>query len=117
MNIIIKIIIAYVVFNIFLVVSAILTPPDIISQLFLTFVMVIICGVLIFIVSRFKSIAQTPKSIKYLILAMVCLLSITISSSIHLFQYYYHLNKSYRQLEIEHSKCPVSQEQTQMESL
>jgi len=121
MNIIIKIIIAYVVLQavlmIFCIAAAIMTPPDVISQITLVVVMVIICGFLIFIVSRFKSFAQTPQSIKCLILAMVCLLSITITSSMMFFQVYYHLNKSYRQLEIEHAKCLLSQEQTQMQSL
>jgi hypothetical protein len=116
MNIIIKIIIAYVIFNIFVITAAILTPPDIVSQITLVVVMVIISGLLLFIVSRFKALAQTPKCIKYLILALVCLLSMTITSSMMFFQGSYHLKKSYRQLEIEHAKCLASQEQTQMES-
>jgi Sec-independent protein secretion pathway component TatC len=96
--------------------AAILTPPDIVSQLTLVVVMVIICGVLLFIVSRFKALAQTPKSIKYLILALVCLLSMTITSSMMFLQGSHQSNKSYRQLEIEHAKCLASQEQTQIQS-
>lgn len=100
---------ALIVFFVFAVAAAVITPPDVSSQLFVIVEMVIICGLLMFIVSRFKSFARTPKSIQRLIMVMVCLLSITISYSITLFLYYH-------QLRVEHSKCPTSQEQTQMES-
>jgi uncharacterized membrane protein len=53
--------------------------------------MVVIYGVLTFIVSRFKSLAQTPQTIRRLILVLVCLLSITISYSVTLFQYCYQM--------------------------
>lgn len=107
---------AQIVVFVFFVAAAIMTPPDVISQLTLVFVMVTIYGLLVFIVSRFKSLAQTPESIKSLITVLVCLLTITISYSIFLFLSCHQLSKSYRQLKIEHSKCPVSQEQTQMQS-
>jgi hypothetical protein len=67
---------------VFFVASVILAPPDIISQIALMIVMLVVCGVLAFIVSRFKSFGQTPESIKKLIVVLVCLLSITIPCSI-----------------------------------
>jgi lysylphosphatidylglycerol synthetase-like protein (DUF2156 family) len=100
---------ALIVLLVFAVAAAVITPPDLISQITVIVAMLIIYGLLIFIVSRFKSFAQTPKSIQRLIMALVCLLSITISYSITLFLYYH-------QLRVEHSKCSTSQEQTQMES-
>lgn len=64
----------------FLVVAAILTPsPDAFSQIAMALMMTVICGILAFIVSRFKSFGQTPESIKRLIVAFVCLLSITMT--------------------------------------
>ncbi|MCP4612333.1 MAG: hypothetical protein GY845_26855 [Planctomycetes bacterium] len=95
---------------VFCVTAAILAPPDPITQISLAVEMLIIYGILRFIVCRFKSYTQTPQDIKKFIIALICLLSITITSSEMLFRRYYHLNKSYRQLEAEHSKCPVSQE-------
>ncbi|MHC4537035.1 MAG: hypothetical protein ACYS6K_24055 [Planctomycetota bacterium] len=103
---------AQIVLLVFFVTAAIMTPPDVVSQIALVVVMVIIYGLLIFIVSRFKSYAQTPQSIKNLILVLVCLLTITISFSIISFEY----RRNYRRLRAEHSKCPTSQEQTQTES-
>lgn len=67
---------------VFSVASAILTPPDVISQIFLMLQMVIVCGVLVFIISRFKSYGQTPESIKKLIMVLVCLVSIIIPFAI-----------------------------------
>ena len=100
---------ALTVLLIFAVSAAIITPPDLLSQITVIVAMLIVYGLLIFIVSRFKSYAQTPQSIKRLIMVLICLLSITISYSITLFLYYH-------QLRVEHSKCPTSQEQTQIES-
>jgi prolipoprotein diacylglyceryltransferase len=94
----------HIVVFVFFVVAVILAPPDFISQIFLAVQMVIIYGVLRFIVSRFKSYAQTPENIKKLITVLICLLSITITSSIFFFQAYCGLNKSYQQMEDEHSK-------------
>ena len=66
----------------FLVVAAILTPsPDVVSQIAMALMMTVICGILTFIVSRFKSFGQTPESIKRLIVVLVCLLSITTAYS------------------------------------
>lgn len=101
---------------VFIVVAAILTPPDVVSQIFLAVQMLIIYGVLRFIVSRFRSYAHTPQDIKKLITFFICLLSITIASSLTFYQYYIHINKSYRQLEDEHSKCPISQQQSLIEN-
>lgn len=105
-----------IVLLVFFVVAVMLAPPDLISQIFLAVQMIIVYGILRFIVSRFRSYAQTPESIKKLTTALLCLLSVTITSSMYFFQCYYGLNKSYRQLENEHSKCPPSQQQTQMQS-
>jgi Sec-independent protein secretion pathway component TatC len=116
LNILIKIVIAYAVFMFFCMVAAILTPPDVISQITLAFQMFFVFAVIWFIVSRFKSLAQTPMNIKILIVVLVCLLSITITSSVFFFQCYYSSKKSYRQLEIEHSKSPVSPNQAQLEN-
>jgi Sec-independent protein secretion pathway component TatC len=74
---------------VFIVASAIIAPPDPISEIMVLFEMVIVCGFLSFIISRFKSLKRTPEAIKKLIIIMVCLLSITISYSITLFQYCY----------------------------
>ena len=71
----------------FVLATSIITPPDLISQITVLFEMLIVCGILTLIISRFKSFKQTPISIKKLIIVMVCLLSITISYSITLFQY------------------------------
>ena len=54
---------AKIIVFIFFVVAAIMSPPDIVSQITLVFIMVIIYGILVFIVSRFKSYAETPESI------------------------------------------------------
>jgi Sec-independent protein secretion pathway component TatC len=79
-------IIAGIIFLVvFSIAAALITPPDVISQVTVIIEMVIVCGLLIFIISRFKSLKQTPESIKKLIIAMVCLLSISISCSVILF--------------------------------
>lgn len=66
---------------IFPIVAAILTPPDVISQVVLMSVMTLIGGILAFIISRFRSFAQTPQSIQRMIIVLVCLLSITAAYS------------------------------------
>ncbi len=63
--------------------AAIFTPPDVVSQLVMVFEMAIVYGILAFIISRFKSLKQTPGSVNKLIIAFVCLLSITIPLSLH----------------------------------
>jgi len=78
-------------FFVFSVAAAIITPPDLISQITVIVEMVIVCGFLTFIISRFKSLKQTPESIKKLIIVMVCLLSISISYSVTLFMQCYQL--------------------------
>jgi hypothetical protein len=67
---------------VFAFVSAILTPPDVVSQIFLMAQMLLVAGVLAFIVSRFKSFAQTPENIRRLLIVLVCLLSILIPFAI-----------------------------------
>jgi hypothetical protein len=75
----------------FSIASVIITPPDPITQVSAIAVMVIIFGILIFIISRFKSFAQTPETIKILIVALACLLSITITYSVALSQFNHRL--------------------------
>ncbi len=70
---------------IFPVTGAIITPPDVISQVVVVFEMMIIYGVMLFIVSRFKSLKQTPENIKRLIIVLVCLLSISTIYTVTLF--------------------------------
>ena len=118
LNILIKIVIAYAVFMFFCMVSVILTPPDVISQIALAVQMFFVFAVIWFIVSRFKLLAQTPMNIKILILVLVCLLSVTITSSVVFFRDYYRTKKSYHQMKIEHSQSPAAttQQQTQTQS-
>lgn len=73
--------------------GAILTPPDVISQMALAIPMMVIYGILTFIVSRFKSFGQTPESIKRLIVVLVCLLSITMVYTITSFLSTIHLHR------------------------
>ena len=80
------IIVGVIFLLVFSVAATLITPPDPASRIVLVFEMVIICGLLTFIISRFKSLKQTPESIKKLIIVMVCLLSVTISYSVTLFQ-------------------------------
>ena len=101
-----------IVLLIFAVAAAIITPADPLSHLVVTIEMLIIYCILMFIVSRFKSYAQTPQDIKKLIMVMICLLSMTIAYSVTSFSY----RRNYHHLRVEHFKCPASQEQTQMES-
>jgi len=82
---------------IFLIAAAVISPPDVISQVTIAVEMIIVYVVLIFVVSRFKSLAQTPESIKKLIFVLVCLLSITIVYCATLFQYLYHAKTGLRE--------------------
>ncbi len=83
---------------VFSIVAALITPPDVISQIIVIFEMIIVYGFLTFIISRFKSLKQTPESIKKLIIVMVCLLSISISCSVTLFQQRHQLSMAYNDL-------------------
>ncbi len=75
-----RFVIALIVFSF---VAAILTPtPDVVSQIALMIMMGVVLGVLALIISRFKSFGQTPQSIRRLIIALVCLLSITTAYSV-----------------------------------
>ena len=94
----------------FLVAAAIITPPDLISQIIVIFEMLIVCGLLAFIISRFKSFKQTPESIKKLIIVMVCFLSITISYSVTLFLYCHQKMAVNRNLSTEQSEIVDSED-------
>jgi len=89
---------------VFSIVAALITPPDVISQITLIFGMLIVCGLLTFIISRFKSLKQTPESIKKLIIVMVCLLSISITCSVTFFIQRHQLSIAYNDLRTEQSE-------------
>lgn len=95
---------ALIILLVFSIVAALITPTDVISQVIVIVEMIIIYGFLTLIISRFKSLKQTPESIKKLIIVMVCLLSISISSSITLFIQCYHLGIDNNDLRIQQSQ-------------
>ena len=72
---------------IFPIAAAIITPPDVIAQVVAIIEMAIIYGLLTLIISRLKSLEHTPESIKILIIILVCTLSITITFSITLLRH------------------------------
>ena len=82
---------AWIILLVFSIAAALITPPDVVSQVVVIFEMVFIYGLLTFIISRFESLKQTPESIKKLIIVIVCLLSISISCSVTLFMQLYQL--------------------------
>lgn len=88
-------------------VAAILTPPDIISQMALAIPMMVIYGILTFIVSRFKSFGQTPQSIKRLIVVLICLLSITMTVCVVSFLDRIHRHREYSSVSEESSESPL----------
>jgi Sec-independent protein secretion pathway component TatC len=95
---------AYIILLVFSIVAALITPPDVISQIIVIVEMVIVCGLLTFIITRFKSLKQTPENIKKLIIVMVCLLSISISCSFTLFMQCHQLRIANNDLRTEQSK-------------
>jgi uncharacterized membrane protein len=66
-----------IVLLVFAVASAVITPPDLVSQLTAMVLMLITYGVVFLAVSRVRSFQQTPESVKKVIVGLVCLLSIT----------------------------------------
>ena len=94
----------WIMLLVFSIVAALITPPDVMSQITLIFGMLIVCGLLTLIISRFKSLKQTPESIKKLIIVMVCLLSISITCSIFLFHQCYQLRIINNDLRTEQSE-------------
>ena len=95
---------AWIFLLVFSIVAALITPPDVISQITVIVEMVIVCGFLTFIISRFKSLKQTPESIKKLIIVMVCLLSIAISCSVYLLYQCHQLRIAIYDLRTEQSE-------------
>ena len=67
-SILITIILAFVL-------ASSLAPPDTISQIILGFEAAFVCGLLIFIITRFKSFSETPITMQKIMLGLVCLLS------------------------------------------
>ena len=94
----------WIILLVFSIVAALITPPDVISQITLIIGMLIVFGLLTLIISRFKSLKQTPESIKKLIIVMVCLLSILITCSVYLFQQCYQLRIANSYLRTEQSE-------------
>jgi len=74
---------------VFFIAAAVISPPDVISQITLAVEMVIVYGLLTLVISRFKSLSQTPETIKKLIFVLVCLLSISIVYCVTFFLYWY----------------------------
>ena len=70
---------------IFPVAAAIITPPDVISQIVVAVEMTITYGIMLYIVSRFKSLKQAPENIRRLIVVLLCLLSISTIYTVTLF--------------------------------
>jgi len=89
---------AMIVLVVFSIAAALMTPPDPISQLTIMFGVLIVYGLLTLIISRFKSLKQTPESIKKLIIVMVCLLSISITCSVTFFMQCHQLKIAYHNL-------------------
>jgi len=94
----------WIILLVFSIAAALITPPDVVSQIVVIFEMLIVYGLLTFIISRFKSLKQTPESIKKLIIVMVCLLSISISCSVTLFTQCYRLSIANDDLRTEQSE-------------
>jgi Sec-independent protein secretion pathway component TatC len=95
---------AWIILVVFSIVAALMTPPDLISQIVVIFEMVIVCGFLTLIISRFKSLKQTPESIKKLIIVLVCLLSISITSSVTFFMRCHQMRIDYHNLRTQQSE-------------
>ena len=95
---------ALVILLVFSIVAALITPLDVISQITVIVEMVIVCAFLTIIISRFKSLKQTPESIKKLIIVMVCLLSITITCFVTFFIQCHQLRIANNDLRTEQSE-------------
>jgi len=65
-----------IILIVFFIAAAILSPPDVISQLTLAIPMIIIYVVLRLVVPQFKSFKQTPTNVIALKMAYMCFLSI-----------------------------------------
>ena len=92
----------------FLIMAAILTPsPDVFSQVVMAFMMTLVCWTLAFIISRFKSFAQTPESVKRLIVVFVCLLSITMTVCVVSFLDRIHRHREYSSVSYESSESSL----------
>ena len=65
-----------IILSIFPIVAAIITPPDVVSQLILAAEMAIIFGVVIFVISRLKWFTESPETRKRTVTIAVCLFSI-----------------------------------------
>ena len=93
-----------VVVLVFAVVSALVTPPDLISQITVMLEMAAVFGLPLLIVSRFKSYSQTPEQMKMVIVALVCLLSIAITCATLFFTACRNARMEYHELLYEQSQ-------------
>ena len=93
-----------IVILVFLVATTILAPPDTICQISAMIEMAVAYGVLLFIVSRFKSFAQTPQQMKTVIFALLCLLAIATKSTTTFFAAYRRASIRYGELLHERSE-------------
>lgn len=89
MRLLVTVLIVWVFFGI---AAAVITPPDIISTITTEVLMFMVFGVVYFVVSRFESFRQTPQSMKTVITALVCLLSVTTVFSLLLLNRCRHLS-------------------------
>ena len=89
---------------VFAVAAAVITPPDLISEIFAMLVMVAVCGLLLFIVSRFKSFAETPERMKTVIVVLACLFSIAVMCAATFFAGYQQVKTRYHKVLQEQSE-------------
>ncbi len=83
---------------VFAVAAAVITPPDRISQISVMLEMVAVYGLLLFIVSRFKSFARTPERMKTVIVVLVCLVAIAVACATTFFAGYQQVKTRYHKL-------------------
>jgi len=81
---------------VFPIAASIISPPDFVCQITLAVEMVIVYGFLTLVISRFKSLAQTPENVKKLIFILVCLLSISIVYCVTLFLYLHQMKIEFK---------------------
>jgi hypothetical protein len=67
------------------VLAYMLAPSDLILEIVLGLEAAFVCGLLIFIITRFKSFRETPIHMKRIMLGLVCLLS---AIGVHWFNFF-----------------------------
>ena len=84
---------AVVIIGISFILAFILGPPDFASMFILGFESAILCGLLVFTITRLKSFLTTGEKLKIFILALVCLLSVVVVHLINYILYYVYGQK------------------------